>query len=164
MRQGQVQQCDAPQVIFDRPANRFVAGYIGSPPMNFIRCELVEVDGAFFLTAPDLRLRLPEEMTDVDAVRSRVGGPVIFGVRPTDVHDASLPGPAAPTADNTLDTLVEVVEPMGAESMVYLRAGEHSLVASLDSATCAQEGRPLRVVLNMGKCHLFDARTDETIV
>jgi len=53
---------------------------------------------------------------------------------------------------------------MGAESMVYLRAGEHSLVASLDSATCAAEGEALKVALNLSKCHLFDAKTEETIV
>ncbi len=164
MRHGEVQQCDSPQAIFDRPINRFVAGFIGSPPMNFVDATLLEEEGGLFVTAPDLRLRLPDAMAEDEEVRRRLGGPVVFGVRPTDIHDASLPGPVSPADGNALNTVVEVVEPMGAESMVYLRAGDHSLVASLDSATRAEEGRPLDVLLNLRKCHLFDADSDETIV
>jgi len=164
MRHGLVQQCDTPQEIFDHPANRFVAGFIGSPPMNFIEATLSEQDGAVWVDAPPTRLRLPAELAAAEGVRARIGGPAVFGVRPTDIHDASLPGPVSPDEGNTLATVVEVVEPMGAESMVYLRAGDHSLVASLDSATCAAEGEELQVVLNLSRSHLFDASTDETIV
>ncbi len=164
MRHGVIQQCDTPQQIFDHPANRFVAGFIGSPPMNFIEAMLIEGADGLVVEAEPLRLRLPDEMADDEAVRARAGGPVTFGVRPTDIHDATLPGPVTPDEGNTVDTMVDVVEPMGAESMVYLRAGEHSLVASLDSATCAAEGETLKVALNLSKCHLFDAKTEETIV
>ena len=164
MRHGVVQQCDSPQQIFDHPANRFVAGFIGSPPMNFIDAMLIESADGLVVEAEPLRLRLPAEMAADEAVRARVGGPVTFGVRPTDIHDATLPGPVTPAEGNTVDTMVDVVEPMGAESMVYLRAGEHSLVASLDSATCAAEGEQLEVALNLSKCHLFDAKTEETVV
>lgn len=164
MRHGRIQQCDTPQEIFDHPANRFVAGFIGSPPMNFVPATLTREDGALYVNAPPLRLRLPDELAAAEGVRDRVGEPVIFGVRPTDIHDAALPGPVAPDAGNTVSTVVEVVEPMGAESLVYLRAGDHNLVASLNSATRATEGETLPVVLNLSRSHLFDADTDETIV
>ncbi len=164
MRHGLVQQCATPQELFDHPANRFVAGFIGSPPMNFIAATLAERDDALWVDAPPVYLRLPAELAAAEGVRARVGGPVVFGVRPTDIHDASLPGPVTPDEGNTVNTVVEVVEPMGAESLVYLRTGDHSLVASLDSATHATEGQELRVALNLSRAHLFDADTDETIV
>ncbi len=163
MRHGEVQQCDTPQRIFDHPANRFVAGFIGSPPMNFVEVQLVEQDGRLIAQAEGLQVTLPEQFSEIEAVREHAGGQVAFGVRPTDIHDASLPGPVTPEPGNTVATSVEVVEPMGAESMVYLRAGAHSLVASLDSATCAAEGAELAVALNLDHAHLFDLETGETI-
>ncbi|HCA46705.1 MAG TPA: glycerol-3-phosphate ABC transporter ATP-binding protein, partial [Armatimonadetes bacterium] len=163
MRHGEVQQCDAPQEIFDHPANRFVAGFIGSPPMNFVEVQLAEQDGRLVARAEALQVTLPESFGEMAAVREHTGEQVTFGVRPTDIHDASLPGPVAPEPGNTLATTVEVVEPMGAESMVYLRAGEHSLVASLNSATCAVEGAQLATALNLDHAHLFDPETGETI-
>ncbi|NLO05194.1 MAG: sn-glycerol-3-phosphate ABC transporter ATP-binding protein UgpC [candidate division WS1 bacterium] len=164
MRHGEVQQCDTPQEIFDHPANRFVAGFIGSPPMNFIDAQLKADGEAVIVAAEELQVTLPPEMAENEAVREYLGRPIVFGIRPTDIHDASLPGPVSPEPGNTVQTQVEVVEPMGAESMVYLTAGSHSLVASLDSATCANEGQPLKVSLNMPRTHLFDAETGKTIV
>ncbi|MEA3402011.1 MAG: sn-glycerol-3-phosphate ABC transporter ATP-binding protein UgpC [Armatimonadota bacterium] len=163
MRGGEVQQCDRPQQIFDHPTNRFVAGFIGSPPMNFLDARLVQADGETVLEGSGVRVELPEAIAHRDEVQARVGEPIVFGVRPTDMHDAALPGPVPPTDDNCISALVEVVEPMGAESVVYLKAGEHSLVASLDSSTGAQEGQPLKLVLNLQRSHLFDPDTGDAI-
>jgi multiple sugar transport system ATP-binding protein len=163
MRDGEVQQCASPQEIFDHPANRFVAGFIGSPAMNFIDALLADDGEELSIEAEGISLILPERFREIDAVQERANGPIVFGIRPTDIHDASLPGPVTPDEHNTLTAQVEVVEPMGAESMVYLRAGSHSLVASLDSATSAQEGEPLDLALNLDRAHLFDAESGETI-
>jgi len=163
MRDGEVQQCDTPQQIFDNPVNRFVAGFIGSPPMNFVDALLTGDGEEIAVEAEDLSVTLPERFREIEAVRERLNGPIVFGIRPTDMHDATLPGPVTPQPGNTVQTQVEVVEPMGAESMVYLSAGEHSLVASLDSATCAAEGAELQVALSLDRAHLFDADTGDTV-
>ncbi len=164
MRGGEVQQCDTPQQIFDHPANRFVAGFIGSPPMNFVPGRLVGTQDGVWVEAPGLRMRLPERMAADEGVVSRIGGEVIFGIRPTDIHDASLPGPVPAREENTVDAVVEVVEPMGAESMVYLNVADTSLVASLDSATRAAESDTLKIALNMDRSHLFDADSEATVI
>ncbi len=163
MRDGEVQQCARPQEIFDHPANRFVAGFIGSPAMNFVDALLSDDGEELSIEAEGLSLVLPERFRGIKAVRARANGPIVFGIRPTDIHDASLPGPVSPAPGNTITTRVEVVEPMGAESMVYLKAGEHSLVASLDSGTCAEEDARLEVALNLDRAHLFDADTGDTV-
>ena len=163
MRDGEVQQCASPQEIFDHPANRFVAGFIGSPAMNFVDALLSDDGEELSVQAEGLSLVLPERFREIKHVSEHANGPIVFGVRPTDIHDASLPGPVTPESGNTVTTRVEVVEPMGAESMVYLRAGEHSLVASLDSETCAKEGAQLEVALNLDRAHLFDADSGDTL-
>ncbi|MFP4250052.1 MAG: ABC transporter ATP-binding protein [Armatimonadota bacterium] len=163
MRDGEVQQCASPQEIFDHPANRFVAGFIGSPAMNFIDALLTDDGEELTVEAEGLSVVLPERFGEIKSVRERANGPIVFGIRPSDIHDASLPGPVTPHPGNTVAAEVEVVEPMGAESMVYLKAGEHRLVASLDSATSASEGEALKVALNLDHAHLFDADTGETI-
>ncbi len=164
MRGGEIQQCDTPQEIFDHPANRFVAGFIGSPPMNFIDATLAQHDGVIRVEAPGVSVELPQETARLPEVEGRVGGPVVFGVRPSDIYDPALPGPVSPDETNTVHANVEVVEPMGAESMVYLRVGDSTFIASLDSGSRAVEGSDLAVALNMRKIHLFDAETGETIV
>ena len=163
MRDGEVQQCASPQEIFDHPANRFVASFIGSPAMNFVEALLTDDGEEMTVEAEGLSVVLPERFRETPDALERANGPIVFGIRPTDIHDASLSAPVEPRPGNTVVTQVEVVEPMGAESMVYLRAGEHSLVASLDSATCAEEGSELEVVLNLARAHLFDADSGETV-
>ncbi|MFW6437733.1 MAG: ABC transporter ATP-binding protein [Armatimonadota bacterium] len=163
MRDGEVQQCASPQEIFDHPANRFVAGFIGSPAMNFVDALLTDDGEELAIEAEGLALVLPERFREIKGVRAHANGPVVFGIRPTDVHDSSLPGPVESKPGNTVTARVEVVEPMGAESMVYLRVGEHSLVAALDSDTCAEEGARLEVTLNLDRAHLFDADTGNVI-
>ncbi|MGI5818759.1 MAG: ABC transporter ATP-binding protein [Armatimonadota bacterium] len=163
MRNGEVQQCDSPQQIYDHPANRFVAGFIGSPAMNFIEALLSDDGEEMTVEAEGISLTLPARFRESATVREYANGPIVFGIRPGDIHDASLPGPVTPRPTNTVRTQVEVVEPMGAESMVYLRAAKHSLVASLDSATCAEEGAALDVALNLDRAHLFDADTGDAV-
>jgi len=164
MRDGAIQQCDMPLGLFNKPANRFVAGFIGSPPMNFLEATLERQDGGLYLTAANFRVRLPQEKARAESLGEYVGAPVIFGIRPTDIFDTGQPGAMEPARDNTVTVQVDVIEPMGAEAIVYLRAGEETLVASMDSATCAQEGKPLDVVLNMIKAHLFDPKTEQAII
>ncbi len=163
MRNGEVQQCDRPQEIFDNPANRFVAGFIGSPPMNFVEALLTDDGEKLDVDAGSFSVTLPHSYRENESVMERANGPVVFGIRPSDIHDAALTGPVSAEPENTVQTQVDVVEPMGAESMVYLHSGDHSLVASVDSGTCAQEGEALEVALNLDRAHLFDTQTGDAL-
>jgi len=160
MNKGVLQQSGAPMEVYARPANRFVAGFIGSPAMNFIAARTVEDDGSLFVDAGDFRVRLPE------AFRSRLqpyaGRHVVFGVRPEDIvaHD-----PAAKADGSTVTTRADVVEPLGAEIFAHLTCGAHSIVARMEvPERPLQVGETLEVDLRMAKTHVFDAETSATIV
>jgi len=155
---GLVQQVDRPLGLYNHPVNRFVAGFIGSPPMNFLDCRLVERDGGIWVDAQSFGVRVVDSQNG--ALAPYVGKQMEFGIRPEDIFDASLSPTVKSEAANTVRVKVEVVEPMGATSILYLNAGQHSLRAAVDSVTQAQEGQDLDVVLHMQHAHLFDKETE----
>jgi len=161
MLDGLVQQVDTPLNIFNHPVNKFVAGFIGSPPMNFIDAELVSVDGALWVDAGSFKVKLPEDRAP--AYAEYAGRPVIFGVRPSDIYDKDLSPVVEPSPDNTFTVDVEVIEPMGAEAILYLACGQDTFVASVDSATGAAERGKLEITLDMHKTHIFDKDTELAI-
>jgi multiple sugar transport system ATP-binding protein len=162
MKDGLVQQVDAPLQIFRYPANKFVAGFIGSPSMNFVDVS-VEGDGdGVWIKGSGFRVKMVGERAD--KLQGHVGREVTFGVRPSDIFDRDLSAVVQPTPDNTVTVEVDVIEPMGAESILYVRCGADDLVASMDSATAAREGEALQVVFDMSKCHVFDKDTEVTVV
>jgi multiple sugar transport system ATP-binding protein len=117
MRDGLVQQVDKPQVLYERPANLFVAGFIGSPAMNVLRSRIAEDGGAIYATLGETKLRLPETLlARRPKLRSYVGSEVIAGVRPEDLEDAAF----VPSANGSaLDVKVTLAEPMGAEVIAH---------------------------------------------
>ncbi len=164
MRDGVVQQCDTPLGLFNKPANRFVAGFIGSPPMNFLDALLQVGNGKAYVEAADFRVRLPDDKAADPALQDYAGGPVIFGIRPTDIYDSAHASSIEVSPENTIHTQVDVIELMGAEAVLYLGVGDETIVASVDSGTVAKEGNPLDVVLNMSKAHLFDPDSEQAII
>jgi len=162
MRDGVVQQVDTPLNIYRNPVNRFVAGFIGSPPMNFIEARIESQDSGIYVAADGFRTRVDE--VRAPQLQGYVGKTVIFGIRPSDIYDKSLSAVVEPTPDNTVTVDVEVIEPMGAECVLYVKAGKDDLVINLDSATKAREQEPLEVVFDMTKCHVFDKDTEITII
>ena len=161
LNNGRIQQVDKPLSLFNQPANLFVAGFIGSPAMNFLRSELQGRDGEVLVKADPLLLRLPD--SHAAKVREYVGRPVILGVRPDDIYDRSLNPPLPAAEGNTATLTVDVTEPMGSTVYAYLTAGPYSLVADLDAETRAQDGQPLEVVFDMNKAHLFDPETEAAL-
>ncbi len=161
MHKGSLQQTGMPMEVYAKPANLFVAGFIGSPSMNFIEATLVRETGAWFIDADGFRVRAPEAFSD--RLAPHAGRRVIFGVRPEDMaaHD-----PAAGTGGgNTLKTQADVVETLGSEILVHLTCGDHSLVARMDAPDLLlTEGQTLDVDLKMLKTHVFDKETSQTIV
>ncbi len=158
LHEGKMQQVDTPLALFNHPANLFVAGFIGSPAMNFLEATLETRDGDLWVNADPLVLRVPE--AQAAKVQARVGQKVIFGVRPDDIYDRSLNPPVAISEGAIGTVTVDVTEPLGSTVFAYLTAGKHSLVADLDAETKAKDGEPLEVVFDMTKAHLFDPQTE----
>jgi len=129
--------------------------------MNFAEGILRPADGGILLDAGDFQVKLPP--AKAEAAKEHVGRPVTFGIRPNDIYDRNLSPTVEPSPDNTVQAMVEVVEPMGAEAILYLSVGNTRLVASVDSATRARENEPLEVVLDLGRSHLFDQQSGEAI-
>jgi multiple sugar transport system ATP-binding protein len=161
MNKGSLQQSGAPLDVYRQPVNRFVAGFIGSPAMNFLEVGLVREDGGFLIEGGGFKLRLPEAFHS--AVASHVQRRMIFGVRPEDMlaQDAAEPAPG----EQTLTARVDVVETLGAESLVHLACSAQTIVARLEMPEVPFTiGQSLKVRIKMLKTHLFDAQTLQTLV
>jgi len=157
MKDGLKQQVGPPLELYFWPANKFVAGFIGSPAMNFMEGELVSESGGVFFRTPGFKLKIPE-----DKAAKLKGYPekrVIFGTRPEDLPEApcALPG-------ETFDVVVEVLEPLGSEVFLNVKAGEQSLIARAEPKTQAKPHAKLCLKPNMVNMHLFDIRDEKTLV
>jgi multiple sugar transport system ATP-binding protein len=160
MNRGALQQSGAPLEVYKHPANRFVAGFIGSPAMNFIDATLIREARNYWVSAEGLKLQLPDEFHD--RLAAHAGRPIVFGVRPEDMaaRDA-----AAGPAPSRLAARAEVVETLGAETFVYLSCGPHAFVARMEAPDRPLSvGQMLEVELKMARTHLFDRETSQTIV
>ena len=160
MNQGALQQSGAPLEVYHHPTNRFVAGFIGSPAMNFIDATLVREAQTYWIATEGFKVKLPEAFHA--RVDSYAGRPVVFGVRPEDMaaRDA-----AAGEGANWLTARAEVVETLGAETFVHLSCGPHSIVARMETPERPLTvGQMLVVELKMTRTHLFDKETSQTIV
>jgi multiple sugar transport system ATP-binding protein len=161
MHRGAMQQSGAPLEVYKQPANRFVAGFIGSPAMNFIDAKLVLEQDQFWIDADGFKVRLP--LAFRDRLERHAGRSVIFGVRPEEM--AARDAVAGAGHGNTLAARAEVVETLGAETFVYLTCGPHSIVARMEAPEHPLEvGQTLEVELKMAKTHIFDKETSQTIV
>ena len=162
MKDGRIMQVDEPLRLYNAPANLFVAGFIGSPPMNLIRGR-IERDGAGlrFVAAGESGLSLALDAGLARRAAAHAGRAVVFGIRPEDLADAAtLAGPVA----SALEATVEVAEPMGAETYLYLRAGASELVARVKPTERYTVGQRVRVAPDLSRAHLFDAETDAALV
>jgi multiple sugar transport system ATP-binding protein len=159
MKDGLAQQIGTPMEIYERPSNLFVAGFIGSPSMNFVEARIVQENGAFFVEATDFRVRIPEGRCMVcDDI---LGKEVIFGVRPEHIQDRLYC--VEPITDNCFSAHVDFVEPMGSEMILYLTIGEISLVAKVTPKTAARKDSVVAVHIDMDRVHIFDKETGRVI-
>jgi multiple sugar transport system ATP-binding protein len=160
MNEGELQQVDTPQTLYDRPANRFVAGFIGSPAMNFFDVTLRESDGQLMIEGESFHLPVPADR--VPALRAYLGQPLILGVRPDDLHDPDFAPPGIVAAP--LQARVDVTELMGNEVILYLLVGGHvQAVARVDPRTHARVGNEVNMVINVANLHIFDQRTEVAV-
>ena len=163
MSGGKVQQVGPPLEIYQRPANRFVAGFIGSPPMNFIEGELLDEAGQLLFQESGGPLRFPVDPAHRAALEQSGARRVTLGLRPEDFRQADS-APADPARWREAAGNVESVEMMGSEVYVYLTTGRHALTARLEAQARVAPGEAARLLFDAARAHYFDAATEACIV
>jgi multiple sugar transport system ATP-binding protein len=161
MKDGLVQQYDDPQTIYQHPANLFVAGFIGSPPMNFLKARLAEEDGKFYVQGQGFKLLIPADKV-TDQLKSFVGREVIFGIRPEDLRTPEMVREERPEV--SFPGKVRVREALGDELIVYANCAGEEVVAKLDPRLRIDPGQEITLVADMDRMHLFDPETEAAIV
>jgi multiple sugar transport system ATP-binding protein len=156
MNKGILQQLDTPQNLYDHPANLFVAGFIGSPAMNFFPAKLRKEGSALIVDGGEFSVKVPEGKVDI--FLPYVGKEVIFGIRPEDIHNPMFAPPGIHAAP--IEAKVDVTELMGNEIFLYLLSGKTSFVARVDPRTRFQIGDTVQIVLNMDNMQMFDPTVD----
>ena len=160
MNAGRVQQVAPPLTVYDFPVNRFVAGFLGTPAMNFIPGALSAQNGGLYFTAGEAKIRMPDRVAA--RVQAFVGKKVTLGVRPEDCGDQNAGKFAG--AENMIPTSVRVVEPLGDEQIVHLTGpADTTLVCKLDSHVKVGIDQKLDAHLTMNRIHLFDDATGQNI-
>lgn len=160
MKGGVIHQMGDPITVYENPKNKFVAGFIGSPPMNFLQGKIVNQNGDYYFYDKGIKLRvLPQSYERMAPYAEQK---VIFGIRPEDVYDRIFAQDARP--EYTITATVEVVEPMGSEIVLFLNAGRNSFIARVNNQDTAKVNQDLQIVFDMSKAHFFDPVTEEAIV
>ena len=160
MKDGLIQQVDTPQKLFDSPCNLFVAGFIGSPQMNFIEGVLNKDAKGYYFEANGDKHYFPEGRAG-GKMSAYTGKAVTLGVRPEDIYDDA--AALANESHSVIESEIEVREMMGSEVYLYLKYGDHQIMARVPTSDLSASGSRLKVALDMNKAHLFDQETEKTI-
>jgi multiple sugar transport system ATP-binding protein len=156
---GILQQVDTPQHLYDNPNNLFVAGFIGSPAMNFFPAKLRKDNGKLMVDTKSFAVAIPEE--NVKTLEAHEGKSVIFGIRPEDIHDPHFTPPNVNTEN--VEAQVDVTELMGNEIFLHMMSGENNFVARVDPRSNMVVGEKVQIAFDMNNVHVFDADTEEAI-
>ncbi|HLJ20161.1 MAG TPA: sn-glycerol-3-phosphate ABC transporter ATP-binding protein UgpC [Stellaceae bacterium] len=160
MNAGIIEQLGTPHELYHAPKTKFVAGFIGSPAMNFLDCELTEAGGGGLSVrlANDQTFRVPADRTP--RYKSHVGRKLIFGLRPE--HITERRGDLRPDGQE-FDVTLDVVEPMGMETMVYFMVDDAEVCGRVNPSAAGEPGQTMRLVAELGNMHLIDPQTDAVI-
>jgi len=170
MKDGFVQQVDSPSNLYDKPVNVFVAGFMGSPSMNFMDAKLIEKDGAPVVRFGTIgegaegkiyEIKIPEGKKN-EELKAYIGKDVIFGIRPENIRDEEMFISAA--TEGVIEAHVEVTELMGAETYLYLDFENQPITARVSPRTTARTGDNIKIAFDVNKIHLFDKETEKAIV
>ena len=162
MKDGFIQQVDTPQNLYDSPVNEFVAGFMGSPQMNFIDATVGKSGSDFTLTFGGCTITVPAEKAKGTEIANYVGKEVVFGIRPEDVHDE--PDFIQKVGGTHASADVEVTELMGAETYLYLNCENNAITARVDPTSTAKSGDKIQIAFDLKKIHLFDKETEEAVL
>ncbi|HBG61363.1 MAG: glycerol-3-phosphate ABC transporter ATP-binding protein [Omnitrophica WOR_2 bacterium RIFOXYB2_FULL_38_16] len=159
MKDGKIQQCADPMSIYEKPANKFVASFIGTPPISLMNGRIIKKERKYYFDEGKFQVKLVEEM--YKAIAPYEGKEIIFGIRGEDIYDRLFVSEAS--SENTVRAVCEVVEPLGSEVYLYLNSGRHSFIARVGAHNRPEVNRDLDLVFNMSKVHFFDRNTEKTI-
>jgi multiple sugar transport system ATP-binding protein len=157
MKDGLVQQVGEPLELYNQPANRFVAGFIGSPSMNFAKVTMTNGSGGLIAKNDGMEITVPPQLAD--RLRPHVGQQLTLGIRPENLHVASDSDPAG----LTFNSRIEVIEQLGSEILLDVKVGDDNMVAAVDPTTRAKVQDTMRLAINPQRLHFFDARTEAAI-
>jgi multiple sugar transport system ATP-binding protein len=159
INKGLLQQLDTPQALYDKPNNLFVAGFIGSPAMNFFPAKLSVSGGKVAVDTESFKVHIPDALSG--PYKNLDGKSVIFGIRPENIHDPEF----APVNihGEKVPVKVDVTELMGNETLLYLMNGKNTFIARVDPRSKKRVGDEMQVIFDMDKFHIFDAATEEAI-
>jgi multiple sugar transport system ATP-binding protein len=161
MKDGEVQQVAPPLELYHKPANQFVAGFIGNPPMNFLSVRVEKNKDGLWLRHEAFSLAVPTAMSA--SLKSRVGGEAILGIRPEDIYDRLFYN--SPVVEgSTVKARVEVVEPMGSELYLYFKVGNTDVVARMPPYVKTGLHQEMELVFNLERLHLFDKETGLALI
>ncbi len=160
MKDGKVQQVADPITVYFHPANRFVASFIGSPPINLMEGQIIKKERKYYFTEGKFTVKLVEEM--YNAIAPYEGKDVTFGIRAEDIYDKLFVSESSP--ENTIRATCEIVEPLGSEVYLYLNSGRHNFVARVGAHNRPEVNRDMDLVFDMSKVHFFDKESEHTIV
>ena len=162
MKDGIIQQVATPQELYDNPVNLFVAGFIGTPQMNFVTCTLDKRGDGVYAVFGSNCVKLPADKASAPELQEYIGKEVILGIRPECIHDDEAHIRAM--ADSIIEADVEVTELMGAEIYLYLVADETNLFARVSPRSKTRAGDIVNVAFDMSRVHIFDKETERCII
>lgn len=158
LRDGLLQQLDTPQQVYDHPSNMFVAGFIGSPSMNFVEAKITGSADEIWVDAGSFKVKVPEQHRK--ALAPRLDTEVFFGIRPEDLFDPKY-APPDMTEDSEFKAAVDVTELLGSLIYLYVIIGDHQMVAVVDPRTDFKTGDEVQMMMDMNKMHIFDRHSQE---
>ena len=165
MKDGFVQQIDSPTDLYEKPANRFVAGFIGSPQMNFLYGRLEKEGDDIYAVVGNDKLKFPEwKANNVKALDNGayIGKEVVFGIRPEHIHDEEAYISQMP--ENAIEVPVHVVEQLGSETLLYVDIHGNDITAKVNPRSKAKAGDNVTVVLDTNKMYVFDKDSEKTVL
>ncbi|MFA5287221.1 MAG: sn-glycerol-3-phosphate ABC transporter ATP-binding protein UgpC [Candidatus Omnitrophota bacterium] len=160
MKDGLLQQVADPITVYDHPKNKFVAGFIGSPPMNFMRGKIVKKDNRLYFDEGKVYVKLVDDMRH--KLSDYAGKEIILGIRSEDIYDKLFVSEVPP--ENVVKVNCEIYEPMGSEVYLYLNTGKHTFIARVGAHNRPKVNQEMDLVFDMSKVHFFDKDSEETIV
>jgi multiple sugar transport system ATP-binding protein len=162
MKDGLVQQVDTPHNIYEHPVNMFVAGFIGSPQMNFMEAKVEEKNGEVVLSFDNETIILPKDKAAIVKDGAYIGKNVIMGIRPEDIDDGI--EFIEEHKESVIEAKVEVTENMGADTNIYMVKGNTNIVARVNGTSKAVVGDKIKIALDASKIHIFDKETENTVI
>ncbi|MBQ9119701.1 MAG: ABC transporter ATP-binding protein, partial [Lachnospiraceae bacterium] len=161
MKDGVIMQVDTPQNLYDRPDNLFVAGFMGSPQMNFIDCKVVKSGSDVMLMFGTHSIRVPEAKAKKLIEGDYENKTVVLGIRPEDVKDEEMFISSSP--ESVIEATVKVYELLGAEVFLYFDVDTFNITARVNPRTTARPGDTIKIALDLSKMHIFDKETEQCI-